>query len=139
MKILILTLLLAAPACGRDNQARILELLRQFKADAADHGLSVNLSRVRVGLVGGFREKTLGQCNFNTQGVELLASWWRRASDICQEQLLYHELGHCVLGRNHLNSRRGPQGFPTSIMKKSIFRCSVYGLYRDYYLRELFR
>ncbi len=138
-KYAALILLLAALACGRDNQARIVELLAQFKQDAARHGVAVDLRTTSARLVDSFHDGRVGQCNLDTRGVELLRRWWVRASNACQEQLLYHELGHCILDRTHLSGYQGPQGFPTSIMRRSVFNCDVYMHYRAYYLRELFR
>lgn len=44
---------------------------------------------------------TLGECNPNTFQVEISESYWVSASLPERETLLFHELGHCLLGRSH--------------------------------------
>lgn len=62
---------------------------------------------------------------------------WSLMSDSGKEQLVFHELGHCVLGAMHNQHKRG-DGCPVSIMYPAVFgdlKC-----YRDnafYYYEEL--
>lgn len=64
---------------------------------------------------------------------------WARLNDYGREILLFHELGHCVLGRPH-DDRMRDDGCPKSIMKSSLSDIDIicYALDRDYYIKELF-
>lgn len=64
---------------------------------------------------------------------------WKN-SEMSREQLIYHELGHCILGRGHTKDTL-QNGQPASIMKPSgeTLYGSVMSQYkRAYYLDELF-
>lgn len=55
-----------------------------------------------------------------------------------REQLVFHELAHCILGRKHLNAKNS-QGEPLSIMYWQVFGDSgYYERNRNYYINELF-
>lgn len=60
---------------------------------------------------------------------------WPLHSAIEKEELVFHELGHCVLDRDHLTTK--VKNWPISIMYPydSIM---TYNYYRDQYLKELF-
>jgi hypothetical protein len=61
-----------------------------------------------------------------------------------REELIYHELAHCSLGRNHKDSTTlfadVPGVWPASVMRTyafSISEASTYMYKRDYYINEL--
>ena len=53
------------------------------------------------------------------------------------EQVMYHELGHCILGLSH-NDDKASNGWPQSIMNTYHFSGSLYYNYKDNYLNQLF-
>jgi hypothetical protein len=53
------------------------------------------------------------------------------------EALVYHELGHCLLSRQHLADTK-PDGTPVSLMNPQGVPGDVYYAARDEYLAELF-
>ena len=56
--------------------------------------------------------------------IEIRRSRWEELSEASREQLLYHELGHCVLDKGHKSGNRwGSQGYwcPPSIMNPYTF------------------
>lgn len=68
--------------------------------------------------------------------------YWEVASGWEREAIIFHELGHCVLGRIHLNEKL-PNGECASLMdgKEDGFSCVnnlVCPRWRDYYYDELF-
>jgi hypothetical protein len=65
--------------------------------------------------------------------------WWRRFENARREELIMHELGHCVLDRYHDNSVDGG-GTPLSVMNWSHLGPSVYANPARYprYIAELF-
>lgn len=63
---------------------------------------------------------------------------WERFDESSREWLIFHELGHCELGRNHKNEVF-ENGYPKSIMKSQIpYDLKTYYLdYKHYWVREL--
>jgi len=68
---------------------------------------------------------------------------WKEAGVLGREQIIFHELGHCVLNRGHDDTLTTVGSYKSA--KKSIMNASVFGdsfVYRDnkdYYYTELFR
>ena len=55
-----------------------------------------------------------------------------------KKQLIFHEMGHCVLGKTHHNEKLYG-GFPVSIMNESLFaQHNFYQENESVYLEELF-
>ena len=67
-------------------------------------------------------------------------SYWNKATDIEREVLLFHELGHCILGRSHLDDKTA-RSQCVSIMRSSsgICRMEYNANTRGDYLDELFK
>ncbi len=62
-----------------------------------------------------------GMCNYtNPNSVQINAAYWERINDEDKEEVVFHELGHCLLGLGH-DSRHLPDGCPASIMYPSDF------------------
>lgn len=71
--------------------------------------------------------------------------WWaeHELMDSMREELIFHELGHCELGRKHVEAviafNDGVRG-PASIMYPYTFgQLGQYVAHREYYLQELFQ
>lgn len=62
---------------------------------------------------------------------------WLFYSDVQREQLMFHELGHCVLDRDHRDTET-PYKIPLSLMNKLMIDPGTYRENRDYYIDELF-
>lgn len=74
---------------------------------------------------------------FDKPHVVISKQFWESISPALQLQLVYHELGHCLLGRSHNESKRS-DGSPLSVMSsKQIAEKTFVDAY-EYYLRELF-
>ncbi|MBK26732.1 MAG: hypothetical protein CME70_22215 [Halobacteriovorax sp.] len=72
--------------------------------------------------------------------VIIRESWWNSASQALRESLLFHELGHCVLGRDHDNETVEVNGASrkSSMMNAVIVNSNQYSQFRAGYLTELF-
>lgn len=71
--------------------------------------------------------------------IDTTSSNWR-ASEMTKEQLVFHELCHCILGRGHTSDTL-LNGNPASIMKPSgetLYGHIMSDFKREYYLDELF-
>jgi hypothetical protein len=85
---------------------------------------------------------TMGDCDMNKHKIRIDEEKWERLNEIDKEYLIFHELGHCVLGRFHKNERTGNEEC-LSYMKgdEDNFKCSMnkYSeIWRNFYLDELF-
>lgn len=72
--------------------------------------------------------------------VFIYKSYFKQLTFEEREQLIWHELGHCVLGRDH-DATHLNNGYPTSIMYPVVFgpaEMRYYHAHKDYYERNLF-
>jgi hypothetical protein len=77
----------------------------------------------------------LGVCHINkdtTPHIIIDPDTWETMSDTRRKLLMYHEMGHCVLFREHVEGRN------TSIMNPLLIWSSVYLKDEQYFLDELF-
>jgi len=84
---------------------------------------------------------TIGLCiNHFRPTVILDKKFWRTASPVQREELVFHELGHCILGRDHEEATQNLLGYtqPVSLMNPYILSEPDYLHMRDYYIAELF-
>ena len=66
-------------------------------------------------------------------------TFWNRSSELYKEFVVFHELGHCVLDRNHKEDKDS-RGRCLSIMRSGLGDCldAYSSANRTYYLNELF-
>ena len=82
---------------------------------------------------------TVGVCITYTNGqreIEIDQIYWEGASAAHKEVLIFHEFGHCILGRDHDTSLLDGYFMPKSIMYPYIFG-DKYLEQENYYLSEL--
>jgi len=80
-----------------------------------------------------FRGERIGVCTKHGGAypeVHLDPEYWAEATDVEREMLVFHELGHCDLGRRHCEVG--------SLMAEYAFDGDTYLEYREDYLDELF-
>jgi len=78
---------------------------------------------------GGF---VVGKCDYDLQEVAIDRTWFKHASDVSREILVFHELGHCVMQLHHSHEL-------DSIMNPNVDYISRNYLdSRDDYLQEFF-
>lgn len=115
-----------------------------FEAAAADLGVPIDLSASGVTAeIRAINEGNVaGNCSTNGHDIRHITidrSFWVNASPLLREMVVYHELGHCILGRGHTETAFA-NGVCTSIMRSGLGDCQdayTYGN-REYYIRELF-
>ncbi len=125
-------------------EAELLVHFDNFIAEASANGVEISLDQIDL---GGYIENietrgTLGQCKSYSDGSKIVTidqGYWNRSSDIEREYVVFHELGHCVLGRDH-SDEKDENGHCLSIMQSGNSGCS--GIYnaqnRNSLLNELF-
>ncbi len=79
-----------------------------------------------------------GICYPTEVRVEVKMPYWRTLDNTMRERLIFHELGHCLLGRTHREIQvMTPDGpYYGSLMEPSLF--TGHPELRAYYLDELF-
>lgn len=110
-----------------------------FKNLAAQYGAIFVADSVTFSF-RSFFGSTVGMCTFSStrrNKVELSTNAWNNGSDTFREMLLFHELGHCLLGRGHKNTTHS-SGRPESLMNSWLFDQRTYLANRDAYLKELY-
>ena len=75
----------------------------------------------------------IGVCYPLNRTIFIRRDTWESDGPVEREQLIWHELGHCAMGRDH-NNKLLPNGHAESIMNSS----SVNVVYanRDYYIQH---
>lgn len=84
-----------------------------------------------------------GVCRTYADGskeILIRKSWWNTVSDTFKESLIFHELGHCRLGRDHIDliQSSGGTSYKVSMMHSTIISPNPYTSLRDEYHRELY-
>ncbi len=87
-------------------------------------------------------DDAVGQCltfNNGSNQINIDISYWNKSTDLEREFLVFHELGHCLLERSHLD-QRNQDGTCTSMMNSGESLCKKnYNLEtRKEYIDELF-
>lgn len=115
------------------------EIVSMFVFYASLFNKKVSWEKLIIKMEPAPKEFFIGYCsmvnnNKNPQ-ITLNGSFWNQLSFTYKEQLLFHELGHCLLNRSH----EGNDFYnPTSIMNKSFFSESTYKNQYDFFIKELF-
>lgn len=115
-----------------------------FETEAAARGLDYKLDEENLEgyLLRISDDDVLGTCSFNPdrpQRVTIDVTFWRQASDFEREMVVFHELGHCVLGRDHIDDANA-NGTCVSIMHSGLGNCRLNynSANKAAYLDELF-
>lgn len=116
----------------------------RFERAGAEQGVEIDLVRSRItGVIENIpAESVAGQCNFYSHSpnhVIIDSEFWSRASDNFKEMIVFHELGHCILNRDHREGRTN-SGFCVSIMRSGELPCrdAYTDVNKPYYVEELF-
>lgn len=142
-----LTFVAVLTACGRDQTAEeaaaFAPYLERFNGYAQQFG-GKSTGGVKV-YFGALQAGEVGVCEqslFYSPRITVARSAWNQRDDMGREALLFHELGHCVLGRDHKDEGATRQGrrfsSPSSIMNTNGVSTRLYAQDHEYYIRELF-
>lgn len=148
--ILFILSLVILTACEQEDmvrapevEAELQEYLNRFMAEGEarefEPVLDVQLLDLRF---GSLEEAVRGQCQLFSDGrrtIIIQESYWKSANEWAREFLVFHELGHCLLDRRHLETADA-NGNCISMMHSGEGGCrNLYGpTTRTAYLDELF-
>ena len=87
----------------------------------------------------GLDPRYLGICRTTAGGnyIYINSKHWYGLSEHLKIALIFHELGHCLLGRSHTTARYEVDGCPTSLMFPYLVSLICYNRYYDDYIDEL--
>lgn len=146
--LVVASVLLCLNACSSENEQEIEADLQEhfdtFIEEAAVYGVEISIADIDInGYIENIESRgTLGQCKSYSNGSKAVVidqPFWNTASYIEREYVVFHELGHCLLNRDHDNSKDA-SGNCMSIMQSGEGDCR--GEYtsenRNSLLNELF-
>lgn len=144
MNVILLIFSLVASACGSEHDYKDKKIDSEFK-DLIELFEKEQDVKVDVDVIfNSLNPPTVGMCYFfrdtTTQDktgvrIEIDPEFWFDSSKITKEELLFHELGHCILDRDH-DTTVLYGTIPKSVMYPYVFTTS-YSLFREYYVNEL--
>lgn len=82
------------------------------------------------------KQNELGECELHQDKIEISRQYWSNLSDISKQNLIYHELGHCIFNRVHVDTTY-LDGCPTSIMNTYLLTDNCFLAHKDALLAEL--
>jgi hypothetical protein len=133
--------LLILSACGHGSiDPAFTEYVTRFESSARDQGKAITVTNsIRFGIVDS-HDGVQAVCDAGVITVDRNA--WNGSVDLDREEIIFHELGHCTLGRQHLNDTEWDASLfysvATSIMNLSRVDLSAYSVNRSEYIKELF-
>lgn len=149
--LLLPLVLFVLMACEKEDVAPVSKVdealqrhFNRFLEEAAERGADyqAEVAELEGYITAITRDGVVGQCHSSDEApniVEVDEDFWQSASYTEREYVVFHELGHCVLGRDHLDARTA-EGACESIMHSGLTSCKV--IYttsnREAYLDELF-
>ena len=118
-------------------QASLEPYIDAFKDSLVDAGLAPDFTGLTVVFTTDLASNILGTCYRASKLVKINQTLWSRLTPGDREELIFHELGHCILYRDH--NLTTVSGIPVSIMYPYHLG-SIYTQPANYggYLAELF-
>lgn len=146
--LLWLVVLFSTTTCQKDTdfeyfvQSELQPFFDKFQEEGRTRGKILDMTRVS-GVLGDLPSaNVLGRCEQSTSNgtITIDQAFWDKASYYEKEYVLFHELGHCVLDRRHLEDQRA-DGTCASMMQSGTGGCrmSYNAQTRSAYLDELFQ
>lgn len=126
-----------------DVDERLWVHFTNFEEEAAIRGLNFDLNELGItGVIENIPEDGVaGTCQYgqHIHHVTIDNNYWNRASFLQREFVVFHELGHCVLFRDH-EEGQFTNGICRSIMRSGLGNCrdAYIQANREYYIDELF-
>lgn len=123
MKYLTIALLAILSACGQRTviDPVLAPYVSQFIQEGAARNVMVNTDNLVVEFSDDMDLNERGHCEtvLKNKTVKILRSVWDGMAEGYRLQVVYHELGHCLLGRAHDNDTNS-LGIANSIMNANL-------------------
>ena len=150
LTLFVLILTISVPSCSKEEEqstnfdSSLQEYFKQFEHEASLRNIDVDLEASEIsGTISDIEEHNVaGQCFFHSQSsnhIVIDQEFWNSASHLLREMVVFHELGHCYLGRGHKETQSN-EGICLSIMRSGLNGCfdNYNTATRDQYIDELF-
>jgi hypothetical protein len=115
-----------------------------FKEEARNRNINIDYTSLGITaeIISLNQGNVAGVCSTNNRGLRHIIidlDFWNRAPFYHREMIVFHELGHCILGRGHREDAFS-NGICQSIMRSGNGGCrdAYRADTRDYFLDELF-
>ena len=152
LRIFILLLACSFASCKKESKKGVLSggnvyddsdgsmqpYVDTFMVRLAVAGLTPDTSMLTVNFTDSLPSNVLGSCTMGFGIVKINRALWKTLNSAHREELIFHELGHCVLDRLHDTTLVG--GIPKSVMYPYHLGPTVYAADARYagYQAELF-
>jgi hypothetical protein len=130
--------------CGRAvyQVGEFQRYVTQFENESIARGHPIRVHDLIIEF-GELPSNKNGNCRTSsvlTPKITINRGIWPMLDEPRREALLFHEIGHCVLGRPHDDAEvvHGGRARPESVMATYLLDSNVYQANRDAYLNELF-
>lgn len=138
----ILIGMMVMPGCFRKNSDFDKEL-SSFARAAYSEDVYVDLTKVHIVFSEYVQWPVLAMCMPDrfTPLIMVSRTVWDTSDDLTREAVIWHELGHCVLNREHVTDLK-PDGHPVSLMyptSETVRDENYYLLHKSEYIKELFK
>ncbi len=141
--------LLVLTACVKDKEEEVFVneefdyYFQRFETAAAERGLELDIEDLTAHISIIQEANVAGVCETAETGERTIRVdnvYWNNADEWEREFVIFHELGHCVLGRGHTDTQ-DTNGDCVSIMQSGLSGCRMpYNAQnREEYLDELFQ
>ena len=147
MKYVLLLLTLLLVGCGNTIDDAFIQYVYAFEQDSNDQGNPHHVSlSIQFGEVDQSEANVAGTCYHYPLGIgnhiNIEETIWNTLDAGTQKMIIYHELGHCVLGRyshrNDLITYDWSYTVPISIMNAHCITGLQFNSWKQQYLTELF-
>ncbi len=104
--LILFTSLSGCVGCGKPQvDASIEPYIVKFVEEGQNRGKSVDVTGVGAKFVDEDDGSVHGDCSTTpfSKTLEVSKKWWPRLNEVQKEMLIFHELGHCALGRRHID------------------------------------
>ena len=137
--------------------------VERFLLEAEKRGVFLDISKLSVEFdtdinisTGDNQQTVVGSCNRSTNlqlvRIDTLNSLWLLSGNLGREEIIFHELGHCLLGRQHRDDKLLSGDYASIMRTVGLLQYGDLNQYtslflnptglkahrRDYYLDELF-
>ena len=170
-RCLVLFTLVFMLACEQDDPPEPIRTIPKsvqphvdrFINEAEKRGISLDVSRLSIEFdsdinisTGNDQQTVVGSCsqsgNLDLVKIDTLNSLWLLSGTLGREEIIFHELGHCLLGRQHRDDKLLTGDYASIMRAVGLLQYGDLNQYtslflkptglkahrRDYYLDELF-
>lgn len=141
-KLLLLFLLLTS--CAKRTyhiDSELMPIVQIFLNEGMKRGLYYSVNEIDI-VYDTLKSPKVGVCEKSIDGMNKLyrkikvdRTYWMY-NQVMREQLMTHELGHCILNRPHISTYK--YGLPVSVMNPYVLDEWEFRVNRTYYYNELF-